>query len=375
MAFILRLRTSSGVKRLMFKDASATWEDLQLQIADLTGVPKSGQNLTTQAPTKVDITKAKSTSTLQSLKFSQGDMLTLSGEATRPATATVLVTPAVTAARTFKPSEKCTHGPRGRCLECVPDEPEGGEDSNEKNTGKRTNLCLHGPGATCLHCNVHVGSKSTEPAEWLCNHADTAFCPKCLPPDLEEEEKKAAIKVDKVPYRFWLNEKKRMCKFKHPANVTCTNCAEPLAPSFVGKKDCNRGHKPWPYGVCLNCAPPNALIRPQDFRHCDNIVLQANLIQTFYRNWMLKDNRLQKAAILFGYYLDEEKESEFFKEGAVQGVTQALYEPPQESVPTGLRFLRDPNEKNVHEVASALGLEPIGWILTTRPREGKKIRW
>jgi len=162
-----------------------------------------------------------------------------------------------------------------------------------------------------------------------------------------------------------------MCKSRHAPSVTCTFCAEPVAPCYTGKKDCNRGHKPWPYGVCLNCAPPNALLRTQVYRHCDNISWNATLIQNFYRNWMLRDNRLQKAAIIFGYYEDEDK-SEFFKEGAVKAVVQGLYEPPQEGQPTGVRFLRDPNEKNVHEVAKALGLEPIGWIVTTRPREGKK---
>jgi len=258
-------------------------------------------------------------------------------------------------------------------LECVE---VGGEDDEmkmEKNTGKRTRYCLHGPGVTCLHCNVHAGDAKAEVAEWLCNHPDNVFCPKCIPPDEEAEEKKVVTKIDKIPYKLWIKEKQAACKYKHAASMTCANCTEPEAPSYAGKKDCNRGHKPWPYGVCLNCAPPNALVRPQPYRHCDNLVLQANLIQDFYRQWMLKDNRVQKAGILFGFYSDE-NDTTFFKEGSIRAIIQGLYEPPQDSQPGGVRLLKDPKEETVQAVAAALGLEPVGWIITTRQREGEKYK-
>jgi hypothetical protein len=58
--------------------------------------------------------------------------------------------------------------------------------------------------------------------------------------------------------------------------------------------------------------------------------------------------------------------------GAVRAIVQALYVPPQERLPSGVRFLMDPNEKYVPEVAEALGLEPVGWVVTTQFREGEQ---
>jgi hypothetical protein len=72
-----------------------------------------------------------------------------------------------------------------------------------------------------------------------------------------------AIKVNFVAYKHFMDERKAVCKFKHAPTTTCAFCASPVVESYVGKKDCNRGHKPWPYGVCLNCAPPNAHLRLQ----------------------------------------------------------------------------------------------------------------
>jgi len=57
--------------------------------------------------------------------------------------------------------------------------------------------------------------------------------------------------------------------------------------------------------------------------------------------------------------------------GAIRAVVQALYEPPQDSK-VELRFLRDPNEGIVHEVAALMGIEPVGWVVATLPRSGEK---
>ncbi len=71
------------------------------------------------------------------------------------------------------------------------------------------------------------------------------------------------IKVDKIPFARYMEEKRALCKFKHGDSMTCPACAPPELPSFVGKKDCNKGHRPWPQAVCLSCAPANATLKEQ----------------------------------------------------------------------------------------------------------------
>jgi nuclear protein localization family protein 4 len=93
-------------------------------------------------------------------------------------------------------------------------------------------------------------------------------------------------------------------------------------------------------------------------------------IRPFYTSWVKKGTDKQRAAILFGKYIPEPAETK--NEGAIRALVHSLYEPPQEAQASGVRFLRDPDEKTVHEVAERLGLEPVGWVITTLPRSGEK---
>ncbi len=43
--------------------------------------------------------------------------------------------------------------------------------------------------------------------------------------------------------------------------------------------------------------------------------------------------------------------------------------PPQEFLPDGVEILNDPYEADVIKVAEVLGLVPVGWAITTLPRE------
>lgn len=85
---------------------------------------------------------------------------------------------------------------------------------------------------------------------------------------------------------------------------------------------------------------------------------------------MRSGSLFQRAAILFGRYQDEPAETN--NPGAIRAVVHSLYEPPQENAKDFVRFLKDPNEKLIHDLSSRLGLEVVGWILTTPPRSGEK---
>eukprot|EP00455_Lapot_gusevi_P038225 TRINITY_DN4282_c0_g1_i2.p1 TRINITY_DN4282_c0_g1~~TRINITY_DN4282_c0_g1_i2.p1 ORF type:complete len:360 (+),score=71.36 TRINITY_DN4282_c0_g1_i2:40-1119(+) len=161
-----------------------------------------------------------------------------------------------------------------------------------------------------------------------------------------------------------------MCHFKHSVNTSCIACAPPEQPNFKGNPKCTDGHRPWPHGICSKCMPANARLKPQPYRHCDGVSFEDEAAGNRFVSEWLNAPELQRAAIMFGTYIDEPEATE--NEGAIRAVVQSLYYPPQENLPQGVRFLRDPKEATVLKIAQTLGLEPVGWVITTLPREDEK---
>ena len=372
MVFLLRVRAASGMKRLVFPSASSNWADLQLQVEDVCGVSRAHQLLSRTPLHAAEYIDAEDAETLAQLRLNNGDVLYLAGEVTangstngtattsHPASSSSSNLPSVIPSTIphIPPhalTPDCKHGPRGACPYCLGVKP--GEKVKE---GK----CQHGPGVTCIHCSTYVKRGGKETATWLCSHPDSVFCPKCIPPSTAPPEKP---KIDKLPFARWLDDRKGLCKFKHGANVTCVLCAAPPFPSFASKLVCDKGHAPYPAAVCLSCAPPNANLRVQPYRHVDSISVEGRVLQPFYSSWMRDNTAKEKAAILFGRYVPEPAETN--NPGAVRALVHALYEPPQEGMKGGVRFLKDEREKAVHDVAKRLGLEAVGWVLNVERRE------
>lgn len=94
------------------------------------------------------------------------------------------------------------------------------------------------------------------------------------------------------------------------------------------------------------------------------------MLQPFYTNWMRSGSTFQRAAILLGRYMEEPAETN--NPGAIRAVVHALYEPPQENARNFVRFLKDSNEKLIHSLSQKLGLEVVGWVVTTAERLGEK---
>lgn len=304
--------------------------------------------------------------------FRHGDILFLEGsvEAAAPSTKpTHAITP------------RCQHGPRGMCHHCA------GETSKES-----TLTCNHGSNSTCPNC-ANFSKQDDGPAEWLCNHADSTFCVKCLPPKDDDDDPMPSNcpcnqalgqkcvrclkvaktrKVNFVSYNKMMADKKTQCTTRHQKGLTCFTCAPPPIPDYKGKPNCNRGHKPWPIGVCLACAPSNAHLRQQKFRYTDIISISSKILQPFYMAWSGKKFAVQQAAILFGSYVEvpSTQEDAGPAEMECRAMVEAMYCPPQENLPGGVRFLVDKEESSVHQIAAALGMDCVGWVITTNPRAG-----
>ena len=364
MVFVLRVRAPSGMRRLVFASSSSTWRELQLQVEDVCGVSRAHQRLSRTPLHAAAYIEAEELSTLTQLGLNNGDILYLAGEGgtdshstASPSTFTSTPTPSSSSSlasvipsttprippHTLTPD--CRHGPRGACSYCLGVKP--GEKVKE-------GQCQHGTGVTCIHCSAYVKRGGKETATWLCSHPDTVFCPKCIPPSSDVSltsqcscdpgkgqqcikcvRKAPAIKIDKVPFARWLEEQRALCRYKHGANVTCPFCAVPPFPSFAAKLLCDKGHAPYPAAVCLSCAPPNANLRVQAYRHVDSISVEGRLLQPFYSTWMRGNTAKERAAILFGRYVPEPAETN--NPGAVRALVHALYEPPQEGFKGGVR--------------------------------------
>lgn len=222
--FTLRIRDATRTQRLLFPNGEkSTWADLQARVKEEFGVPENEQLLSLNPPHDPSfITNALKTTTLGSLGLKHGAMLYLVNTPSTPSSTSTSTststsssgnrgateskqTPSNPPPPTHKPTSRCQHGPRGRCLHCDGFAP--GE------TPKFSNACNHGANTTCIHCSKHVQDKNAEePAEWLCNHPTTVFCPKCIPPEDKKDDKP---KIDVIPYKRLISERQALCSFRH----------------------------------------------------------------------------------------------------------------------------------------------------------------
>lgn len=166
-----------------------------------------------------------------------------------------------------------------------------------------------------------------------------------------------------MPYAQLMREKRALCRYKHAAETTCHLCAPPQELSYRGDPNCTAGHRPWPQGSCGRCRPPNATLKLQAYRHVDGISFEdVRAGERFTALWQ-QNPGLQWAALLFGHVNPEPTAPD---SGAVRAHVCALYVPSQEPGPTGVFFRKDTCP--IVRVAAALGLQPVGWAITTLPR-------
>lgn len=391
MAFVVRLSTPAGIKRLLFKDDKATWEDLLLQASDVTSLPPAKLQVSKeQNPQLAKPVVNPSRLTLAALGIKRGDMFYLMPQA-GPAAGTAAASASPKAATeppkstTIKLTDMCQHNERGRCSFCTGAEP-----------GKEIKgTCNHGPEAKCIHCSSHVQSKDEKVAVWLCNHPDTAVCPKCAPPPDPEDEKQrpkcdchrsgnpnqrcpqclpgaAKAKGNFIPFKQFLMEKRALCKYKHGDTTICASCAPPPLPNYSFNPKCTNGHMAWPRGVCLSCAPAPANVKLQTYRHCNSVAAAMPVQMLIYNTWVQRHAPSPRIFYLFGRFEEEATSPGTPKTGAVRASVHCAYEPPQAFNDNGLRMLRDIDEGNVKELAKSLDLELVGMEICKMPVSGDK---
>jgi nuclear protein localization family protein 4 len=111
--------------------------------------------------------------------------------------------------------------------------------------------------------------------------------------------------------------------------------------------------------------PEPMTVNIQGYRHVDHLeYMNADEMQKFVLHWQKHDMLTQRVGWLYGYYVMDS----VYDEG-IRAVMEAVYEPPQQSVAGSPVMLEDPQLKDADRIAAALGLERIGWVFTTLPRD------
>jgi len=169
-----------------------------------------------------------------------------------------------------------------------------------------------------------------------------------------------------IPFNFWISEKQREYKGK-PWNFADLSSWDYRAVKY-GKTN----------QVKIKELPSNAVLhRQQEYRHCDNLVFEdPDMINRFRTNW-LKNSKNQRACILFGNFKEREVKHKYHGDNVKYMATEAhvygLYEPLQKGEEHGVVFTKSVKKilKKKIKMYQAMGMEPVGWMITTRKREDK----
>ena len=123
-------------------------------------------------------------------------------------------------------------------------------------------------------------------------------------------------------------------------------------------------------GGAPNVIPDPISLRKQTYRHIDYVeFFNLEEVNNFVSFWHNHGMLLQRIGLLYGRY---EQDETITQDGLRREkiVIHGIYEPPQDIGSTGgARFLDDPYENDVKQVAKAAGLECVGWIFTYPPRK------
>jgi nuclear protein localization family protein 4 len=93
-------------------------------------------------------------------------------------------------------------------------------------------------------------------------------------------------------------------------------------------------------------------------------------VQDFVNNWQVNLHMVtQRCGLMYGYYIEDPN-----YEGGYRAVVESIYEPPQRCIDDiPVMDKEDPSNSLVDTIASALGLERIGFIFTSLGRDSDHL--
>ncbi|KJE95503.1 nuclear protein localization protein [Capsaspora owczarzaki ATCC 30864] len=192
----------------------------------------------------------------------------------------------------------------------------------------------------------------------FCKHGANGMCDNCCPVEPYDAKYLEANGIKHLSFHAYLRKLRSGAdggKFT-PLSV----------PQMTIRPGCT-AHAPWPAGICTKCQPSAVTLARQAYRHVDYVEFeQASILNQFIDFWR-QSGGVQRLGYLIGRY-------EPYPEVplGIKAVVAAIYEPPQTGAVDSLELLDDPNEEAVLGVASALGLQRVGWIFTDLEDDGTR---
>lgn len=189
----------------------------------------------------------------------------------------------------------------------------------------------------------------------FCRHGDKGMCEYCspLPPWDKEYLKEQGIK-----HKSFHAHLKELNEQHNNRNKALSYIAPLEEPIYAINLNCGGGHAPYPKGICSKCQPAPITLSQQDFRMVDHVEFaDHSLLNSFIDTW--RQAGTQRFGVLYGRYEPFDKVPL-----GIKAVVEAIYEPPQAGELDGITLLKWENEKDVNEVAEAVGLYPVGVVFT-----------
>eukprot|EP00045_Choanoeca_perplexa_P008555 m.80120 g.80120 ORF g.80120 m.80120 type:complete len:589 (-) comp14536_c0_seq5:142-1908(-) len=180
----------------------------------------------------------------------------------------------------------------------------------------------------------------------MCQHGDGGSCINCT--SLEPYDERVLNAKD-PPIKF-LSFHSHLRKLEHGDKHNLTKL-ETLQCKVL---PCSAHQK----GLCSHCQPSAITLQRQTYRHVDYVEFESReILGRFLDAWTLSG--VQRLGYLYGRYEPYDQVPL-----GIKAVVAAIYEPPQTGAPDGLELEEDINANLVDQMASKLGLQPVGWIFT-----------
>lgn len=189
----------------------------------------------------------------------------------------------------------------------------------------------------------------------LCRHSDKGMCEYCAPLPPWDKGFQEEHNIKHLSYHAYLNELNENTNKRGSS----TSYISPLEEeNFEIHKKCPTGHAPWPKGICSKCQPSAITLQQQRFRMVDHVEFaDSSIINNFINPWRL--SACQRFGIMFGKYDEYDKVPL-----GIKAKVEAIYEISQLDDEDGLTLQNWENEPSILQVASKLGLVPVGYVFT-----------
>ncbi|KAH8930188.1 polyubiquitin-tagged protein recognition complex, Npl4 component, partial [Atractiella rhizophila] len=205
----------------------------------------------------------------------------------------------------------------------------------------------------------------------MCRHGAKSMCDYCMPLEPYDANYQKEHNIKYLSHYAYLKSilPPSSSTWSDPNSATYI---PPLTPPFYKvQSPCpTESHAPYPAGICTKCQPSAITLALQKFRMVDHVEFSdPQTVRDFFNFW--QQTRLQRFGFLIGRY----EPYELVPMG-VKAVVEAIYEPPQEGSPDGIKIgMPWEEEGRIGDLANLCGgLKIVGCIYTDLELDEEKTQ-